>query len=348
MGFYTDRWMIIEKDESEILLFRKSENSIIMERIVGGVEDNIKENICHDILEEYDIGINASGQIYFLYQNQEMNLILKTINKVVLDEIKLTKEAIPEVYELKILVKDKDIHIIYCMMLKESENYIVYHHYYNGKAWETYMPEEIQAKNFLNPFILIDGNDCLELVYIEKNKNIMIKKFDLEELKWDDTIELIDTHGEKIFLDVIKLKNEYHFTYCEYVDENLVVKYEKFLYEDGSYRKKSEDIVSNEGASSYPILILYNERLWVIWVELNKLLSRYYDKESKSWSDIFLWEETKTTDFLRYRYLTQEDNPNIILNYAFGKVYPEVKFLGFGSTENTQTIPTGDYEINWF
>lgn len=348
MSFYTDNWTIVEKDQKNILLFRKSDDLVIMERIVGNIEENTKEDLCQDILEEYDICIKSSGHIYFLYQSQEMHLILKIINEEKIEEVKLTKEPIPEVYELNMLVEDKKIHIIYSAMLKESGKYIIYHHYYNGVIWDTFIPEEVEAKKFLNPMQIISVEGDILLTYTDKNKNIIIKKFNLEKLEWEDSIKLIDTDKEKIFLDVIKIENDYHFTYCEYINENLVVKYEKYLYIDGGFDKISEDVLSNEGATSYPTLIMYNDRLWVIWVELNKLMSRYYNNESKSWSDIYLWKESKNIDFLRYKYVTKEVNNKIILNYSFGKPYPEVKFLGFGSTENTEIIPMKEFKIKGF
>lgn len=348
MSFYTDKWMIVEKDEKNILLFRKSQNKVIIEKIVGNIEDNMKENLCEDILEEYDISIGPLGDIYFIYQNKEMNLILKIIKEDKIEEVKLTRQAIPEVYELNILVKDKKINIIYCMMSKESGKYIIYHHYYNGKVWDTFIPEEIEAKKILNPIRVISEKDHIILSYINMNKDIMIKKFNLKELKWGKSIKLIKTDREKLFLDVIKTIDNYYFTYCEYVNENLVVKYEKFLDTEGGLRKISEDTLSNEGTPAYPTIILYNNRLWIIWVELNRLFSRYYNNKDRIWSETYLWKETKNIDFLIYKYLSKKANNKVILNYSFGRVYPEVKFLGFGSIENTEVVSSKTFNIKGF
>src|SRR5699024_9830894 len=148
-------------------------------------------------------------------------------------------------------------------------------HYYNGKVWDTFIPEEIEAKKILNPIRVISEKGHIILSYINMNKDIIIKKFNLKELKWGKSIKLIETDREKLFLDVIKTIDNYYFTYCEYVNENLVVKHEKFLDTEGGLRKISEDSLSNEGTPAYPTIILYNNRLWIIWVELNRLFSRY-------------------------------------------------------------------------
>lgn len=348
MAFYTDKWIVLEKDEKNILLFRKSQSNVTMEKIVGNIEDNEKENLCEDVLEEYDINIESSGDIYFLYQNKEMHLILKIRKEDKTEEVRLTREPIPEVYELNILLKDKGIHIVYAMMLKEPGKYVIYHHYYNGKIWDSFILEDIEAKKILNPIKIIKDKDYITISYIDNNKNIMIKKFNSKKLEWEDSIKLIATDKEKVFLDMIKVNEDYHFAYCEYMNENLVVKHEKFSFSGNEFKKISEDTLSNEGAPSYPTLILYNNRLWVSWVELNKVISRYYNSENKNWEDIYMWKETINIDFLRYKYLSLEEKDNIILNYSFGKTYPEVRFLGFGVTENTEIVPIKTFKIKGF
>ncbi len=50
---------------------------------------------------------------------------------------------------------------------------------------------------------------------------------------------------------MLLINNRLHIVYCIY-DENLVVKYERFSYDDEINHDKGGEILSNEGNTMYP------------------------------------------------------------------------------------------------
>lgn len=340
MTFYTDKWTIAKINLENMILVRKSNDNILLERIVGDTSINSKELLAKDILEEYDLAIDPPNNIYLIYQNREMHLILNVIRDRKKEEIRLTSDPISEVFNLNIIVKGKDVHIIYLIKLEDERGkYRILHHYYDGNAWDTYIVEDITSNKVLNPIKLIEIEGNLLLSYYSNDTEIKLKEFNLDKLEWSNEIKLVATPSDKLFLDLLKIEDLIHLSYCEFIDGNLVIKYERLLYSDGNLIKYNEESISNEGTPSYPTIILFENKLWITWVELNKIMSRYSEDKGNSWGPIYMWNNSKNIDFVRYKYLSMVPEKNILLNNSFGKTYPEVVFMGFGPTDKAVEIP---------
>ena len=78
---------------------------------------------------------------------------------------------------------------------------------------------------------------------------------------------------------------------------------------------KEKDI-SNPGNCQFPTLIYHGKVLWICWVEYNYVASRYSEDNGNTWSDAYLWNESKTEDIVRHKYISNINNN--ILNYSFG------------------------------
>lgn len=341
MAFFNDKWTIVNIDLDNMLLFRKSTNDILLDKIAKSANVSSKESIIKNVLEEYDIAIGLKNELYIIYQSQEMHLILTILSDDKREDIRLTSEPIPEVIDLNIVVNDNRVHIIYIIKLQDEEGkYRIYHNYYDGKDWETYIVEDIIAKKVLNPMKLIQEENNIILAYYNHDKDIELKEFGLEMLKWSDTFKLADNPNEKLYIDMIKKDDIIHLGYCEFQNENLVIKYEKFRYSDKAYKRELEKVVSNEGSLSHPTIILYENNIWITWVELNKVMSRMSDDGGLNWSDsMYTWNSGTDIDFVRYKYLTVTLEKDRTLDYSFGSVYPEIKFMGFGMLDDATELP---------
>lgn len=339
MAFYTDKWIVLEKDEKDLMLFRKINKDITMEKIVGEVDKNDKECLCEDTFKEFDIEIDKKGNIYLLYQNDEMHLILKVFKEDKWETIKLTDKPIAEIIHLNIAIIDEKINILYAIATIEKNNYKIYHHYYYSNRWNTFMIEELNAEKILNPIKVLKTEKNLVVSYI-KGKDIFIKTFQFNNLKWSEKIKLTNTENEKIFLDIINVDDIYHTSYCEFIDDRLVVKYKKISLKDMSNMIIQENTLSKKGSPSYPTVISYKGQIWVVWLELNKVYSRMLNEGGDGFGPIYLWKESINKDIVRYRYKRKDKNNDVILDYSFGKVYPEVQFLGFGPTNKAKQIST--------
>ena len=340
MTFITDKWAIAKLDINNIILVRKSKSDILMESIVGDTNISSKEVLAKDILEEYDLAIDSPNNIYIIYQNKEMHLILITIKDRKIEEVKLTSYPISEVFDLNIMVRNKTIHILYQIEIQEKEkNYKIEHHYYDGNKWTTYMVEEIIAKRVLNPLKLILTENKILVSYYSSDNSIELKEFNLNKLEWSKPTKLVTTLNDKLYLDMIKIDETIHLTYCEFIDGNLMIKYERLSYNDGEIKKDNEDSISNEGSPHNPTLIFYEDKLWITWVELDKIMSRYSEDSGENWEYIYMWNNSKNIDFVRYKYLDILPEEGIILNHSFGRIYPEVAFMGFGPTDKAVEVP---------
>lgn len=340
MTFYNDKWIIADKDSNNILLFRKATNDILLDRINKDTNITNKESIVKDVLEEYDIAIGLENKIYMIYQNQAMHLILSIFDGNSREDIKLTAEQIPEVFDLNIMVYNNTIHIVYVIRLLEEGKYRIYHHYYDNEDWGTYRVEDIIARKLLNPIKLIQEENNIILTYYNNDKDIELKSFSSKDLAWSDASVLVNNPNEKLYLDMIKRGDTIHLSYSEFQNGNLVIKYEKFIYNNGIYKKEVEEIISNEGSFSYPTIIIYEDDIWITWVELDNIISRFSNDKGKTWSScMYMWNEGKSRNLVRYKYLTTAPENNKILDYSFGSVYPEVIFIGFGPTDDTIEIP---------
>lgn len=341
MVFFTDRWTIAEIDPKNIILVRKSKDNILLERVVGDTSINSREIIAKDVLEEYDLGIGPKNSVYILYQNKDGQLILKVLKGKKIEEIQLTQESISEVFELNIIVKDKMIHILYAIRVSNEEaKYRICHHYYNGSNWNDNIVEEINVNKVLNPIRIEQSGSSILLFYYDNDKSIELKEFNMDKLEWNEKVTLVHTENNKLFLDVLKVDDIIHLTYGEFVHGSLVIMYNKLYYDNGKYEKVEEYFISNEGSPSHPNIIFFENRLWITWVELNKIMSRCSIDDGQSWEDIiYMWNNSRDIDFVRYKYLNLEPKDNTLLRHSLGSVYPEVVFMGFGPLDNVVEVP---------
>lgn len=340
MGFYNDKWIIANISNEEIFLLRKADNDILLDRIIKDTNITSKEYVVKNVLEEYDAGIGSKNELFIIYQNKDMDLVMTLLDGDKKEDIKLTSQAIPEVIDLNIKVKDNHIHIVYIIKIDEENKYRIYHNYYDGEDWETYIVEEIIGKKVLNPIKLIEDEDRIILSYYSNDLEIELKEFNMDSLEWSDPFKLNSSPNEKLYIDMIKEKDNIHLVYCEYQEGNLVIKYEKFNYLHRVYEKDLEITLSNRGSLSHPTILLYEEDLWVSWIEVDKVMSRVSRDGGISWSDsIYSWDYSRNIDFIRYKYLDRKEESGNSLDYSFGSIYPEIEFIGFGPVERANEIP---------
>lgn len=335
MTLYNNRASIVHTEEDEIYIFRNIGNKIIMNYYTN--TETKEDIIVRDVLGEFDILVNKKGQILLIYQNREQYLKELIIDVEVLDNIDLTSNSIPKVFELNIKQNSDSISIIYAVLNSSVDRIFEIHHYLlKDGEWTNFIVEEIKVSKVLNPIkILKDGDDML-LFYYQENE-ISMKRFDFNNNKWEQSIKLTD-NNDKLYIDIIKEEDYFHLVYSKYQNENLIIKYVKCLHSKEDMIVEKEVDISNQGNPSNPTLIIEGERLWIVWNESNKLLSRYSDDKGLNWSSIYLWKESKFIDMIRYKYISNVEDGDIDLDYGFGTMYPDIKFLGFGPLVNVEEI----------
>ncbi len=341
MAYFNDKLILISDSLDNIDLFRLSKARIIRRHFNRWTKTSREFTIAKDVFLEYDISIDREDTIYTIYQNTSMDLVLTLLRGKRTENIKLTKEPIPEIYYLNMELDDNKPHIFYLILLSSVEKkYRIYHHYFDGNDWIINVVDEIKVRELLNPIKVFIEDKKLILAYYDnvEDEQIYIKAFNLNEGKWGEKIRLTEGKKYRLYIDLIIKDDKLHISYCKYEGGNLVVIYERFKYVEGSIEREVEMELSNPENPQYPTLIYYDNKLWVSWIEYDNVMSRYSTDEGNTWSPIYLWKESKKGDIVRYKYDRAMKGSNI-LNYSFGKIYPEISFIGFGPIHNTREIP---------
>lgn len=342
MTFYNDEFVIVIDSFNNIYMFQwKDEclNLFVFSYIMQKME---KRTIVKDSLGKYDVSIDDFDNLHIVYQDTDYNLILIILNNNELEKIKLTEKSIPLVYNLNVLNYNEDFHIIYCIGSSHDKNtYEIYHHLFNGVDWLTNKIDEIKTLKLLNPFQVAKKNDKIFVTYYdyEIEEEIYLNYFDCQENTWKEKTKLTNGGKFKLYLDLLIIEDRINLVYSEEVEGNFVVKYEKFSIEDGYISKEIEDTISNPENCSHPTIIYYDNKMWIVWLEYNNVLSRFSNDMGESWSSIYLWNESKNEDIIKYKYMNIKDKDNRILNNSFGKMYPDISFIGFGPLDNVSKVP---------
>ncbi len=177
------------------------------------------------------------------------------------------------------------------------------------------------------------------MFYHEKQEynTIYRRSFDLTNKKWEDRIKLTNNNHRILYMDTLLMGNNLHLVYCQY-DDNLTVKYERFNIDD-EIQKDMDMILSNDGNIMYPTIIYYDNKLWVIWLEYENIMSRYSEDDGITWSPIYLWGNFKQKEIVRYKYIDKFSDDRNNLDYSFGTIKPDIEFVGFGFIENAVKVP---------
>ncbi|MGN9165247.1 hypothetical protein ACTNDY_08255 [Tissierellaceae bacterium HCP3S3_D8] len=336
MTFYNNRAAIAHIDEEEVYLFRNIDSQIVMDHYTYNGEGT-QDIILEDAMGEFDIQFGRDDEIYLIYQNIERNLCILTIDKEIKDQTYLSEGGMSKVFELNVFRTAGNINIIYLTLQSERDGiFHIHHHMLKDNRWISYLVEEIRIDKVLNPIRILEDEENILLFYYYDNQ-ICLKKFDMENMKWKESIILGD-NKEKLYIDVIKDDIYIHIAYSEYNNENLRIKYMRYIYNDDFFIKEKEEILSNEGNPSNPTIIMEDSTIWVVWNESSNLFSSYSLDNGDSWSSIYLWNESKSNNMVRYKYITNIVDRHVKFDYTFGSIYPDVKFLGFGPLNNVEEI----------
>ncbi|OLS02943.1 hypothetical protein [Tissierella creatinophila] len=335
MSFYEDRVSIINMNEKEVYLFKNKKNEISMDYYnLNDGHNNI--SICEDAYGEFDI-VAVDEKINLIYQNTKNDLKLLVIDKLLIEEIDVETEKLPKTYEIKIVLNGGIKSIIYLTpKFSEKGVFEIYHQIFKDEEWIKFKVDETRISKFLNPIKILNDETTIYLFFYYGDQ-ICMKEFDVNLLEWKETIVLTDS-VEKLDIDVIKDGRYIHLVYCEYIDQNLNIKYKKYEYRGDSLYEIIDRTISNEGNNTHPTIILNEDKIWIVWKDTLGLNSSFSSDKGESFSTIYLWKKTKTYNYVRYNYKQKEDETKLKLNHSFGTIYPDIKFLGFGELKDVEEV----------
>lgn len=342
MTYYTDRMVLVRDSIENIDLFRLMGEKIRRYHFDKKNLSNTEIDITNEVYKEYDVYIDQDDTIYLIYQNKDLDLILLILKEGKVEKIKLTEESLPEVYYLNLIVEEGAPHVFYFILESEKErSYRIYHHYVEEDKWITNIVDHVRVREYLNPMSIYTGEREILLAYYDyvDEEHIFLKKFNLDNKSWNERKQLTESSFNKLYIDLLYHNYKLHLVYCQYEEGNLQVKYERYKYDRDYMEKECEEEISNLESPQDPTLIYFDDRLWIIWIERDSVLSRFSEDGGDTWSSIYLWRDSKRHNIVRYKYLSVHEDDKTILNYSFGKFSTNLSFIGFGPLKNTEIVP---------
>lgn len=346
MPFYNQRNILLYDRSENVYHFRWNEGKIQYTYFDQQLEKYNTSILVEDCALEFDAVIDEKDRIYFIYQRTDGNLLLMVYSGDNWNTSSLGEFQKGNIANINILEHQGKIHILYCVSNDENNgSYHVYHHFYDEISWKSNSLGEIRTKGILNPFQFIKHKEYLIFGFynlVNHEEQICIKWFNTTEEQWENTMRLTNNFNSKLYLDILVSKDEaFHLVYSEYVDGNLVIKYEKYEIKESKASRVSEHILSNPANASYPSFVAQTDKLWVVWTEYDQIMSCFTVDQGLTWSQPYLWKELKEYNFFRYKFHTNNERIKNYyqLSYAFGKDYPEFSFVGFGDIQNAVEVP---------
>ncbi len=341
MTFFKDEFIIFNDSSNNIYMFQWQDRCINTYFFDFLTKNMNKKIIVKNSLKEYDVSVDKDNIVYIVYQDINYNLILLILKNDEIKKIKLTEESIPLVNNLNIINYNKTLHIIYCTREIGKKNiYQIYHHFYDGVDWYIYKVKKIKVERLLNPFQIIRGDNRIFITYYDciEEEDIYLKSFDCNKKVWQKMHRLTKGGKFKLYLDTLIINNKINLVYSQEYEGNFIIKYERYILDNDILKKDKEEAISNSANCSHPIIIFYYGKIWIMWIEYDNVLSRFSEDFGDTWSSIYLWNESKKKNIIRYKYIKNNENNNRVLNNFFGTVYPKVFFIGFGPLNNVTKI----------
>ena len=293
------------------------------------------EIISRDVLE-YDVSINENDEIDVFCKRKDKSLSIYRLDKGEWIESKISKQLNLDICGLKIMTLADQTHIFYYMKSIDNEGRLnIYHHYIKDGKWNTNIVKEIYESEIIKPIEIIKNEEELIIGYYDlgdRSEDIFLKKFNMESNSWSSEVNISKDDKVKLYLDILQVDSNIHVTYSEYQDENLVIKHKIINSDLEEIDESHEHTLSSQTNCSYPTVVYEGDVLWNVWTEYESVVSVHSDDKGLTWSNPYVWSDSKKNDFTRYKFSTSSKNVtrNYLMNYSFGKVYPDLSFLGFG------------------
>lgn len=223
-------------------------------------------------------------------------------------------------------------HVFYYVFNNSSNNTCaLFHHYRHNNYW-------IENKiDFINHLVLdnftVLWNESVPTIFYLKLVNgceeVFASRFNLGTFCWSDPIQITNSSKNKIYLSVIRdSMNFYHLCFCEYVENGYAVKYINGYLNDNRFDVDASSYLSQPSTCMYPSLVKKDNKLFICWVDFNKLFTSYSENTGKTWSEPSIDEYSTGDDFVRSNfYSNYKDDLSYNISYVFSTLN-EVGILG--------------------
>lgn len=296
---------------------------------------NLTKNKLIDFTKAY-FTLDKYDNIYGVYNSNNSLIMVDILNNS--SEI-LEKEIIS--YNNKkfnisfpYIKKDHDsLHIIYYVYNNDSTNTsAIFHHYKHNGIWTE---NKIDFVNHIvmDNFIVIWSQQSPIIFYfnlVDGCEELFLSRFNCSTLSWSNPIQVTNSNKNKIYLSVLKDNmNFYHVSYCENIGNGYAVKYLNGYLNESNMNVNISTYITGPSTCMYPSLIKENTRLYLMWVNYNRLVTCSSDDLGKTWSDHETDDFSIEEDFVRARFFSNYKND---MPYNVSSIFTtsnDVGILGF-------------------
>ena len=338
MTFYNNRVVVIEDFKDSLYIVRKIKNELFMEYINKGTNIFQNEKLVSESIGEFDIDRYQIDDINILFINDNHDLILSKLIENTYDKKIILSGLKTRIFDLALINIGSSHNIFFMQETDEKHIYRIYHIHIEDGEQMISLVDEIETYQIINPLRIIKDDKNLVLAYYFKNQ-ICLKVYNTLTKIWSPSITLTNNQN-KLYLDILKVGGRIHLVYSDFNDDLFTIKYERFLIDNDYILKETELDLSTRGNNTDPILIYYDKKIWVIWKDTNQLLSIYSEDGGKVWSSVYQWKNSKKMDIVKYKYLTNILDNSIKIDYSYGSIKPDIKFVGFGNLKDAEALQT--------
>ena len=282
----------------------------------------------------YSFSLDTNDNVYCIYCDKSLQILeCKNNAKTFVQKESITYNfkkfglAFPHVKYI-----NDNTHILYYVFNNSSANTCaLFHHYKHNDYW---IENKIDFINYLvlNDFAVL-WNESVPIVFylnlVNGCEEVFASIFNLGTFCWSDPIQITNSGKNKIYLSVIRdSMNFYHLCFCEYIKNGYAVKYISGYLNNNKFHIDNSSYLSKPSTCMYPSLVKKDNKLFICWVDFNKLFTSYSEDTGKTWSGPSIDNYSTEDDFIRSTfYSNYKDDLSYNISYVFSTLN-EIGILG--------------------
>lgn len=320
-------------------IYLKDENLTYVS--ANSVTKNMESQIIEKNVKEFDAFINEDNVIKLICKTGNNQLVLHEIldrkdnRKVTGDRLK------PGLEDVHIFGKKEDIHVIYTLPdEKYRDSYYIMHSTYKQGEWENTEAGRYMSQGLLNNEIKVYEGEQIYIGFVEYREGksyFRVRKYNGD---WSKDIIRVEKNDEVYWYDFQKKGELFEFAFASKADDQFQIQYEAY---DSNNNIVYHHELSNPSSCMHPVFVSYRGEQYVVWVELDYVLSCRIDEDRKRFDGPYRWKDSKNSDFMMYKFCYNNEKIKSKLALNCSRVYgafPSYSLLGFGNMKNNvESVP---------
>ncbi|GAA0105254.1 hypothetical protein UT300013_18780 [Paraclostridium sordellii] len=290
MGFFNECSYVLRKHNKD-MIFINTKNNLYFNYMENSDRLLASKKITSTTdFSKYYFDIDALDTVYGIFIDKNINIVqfdkdlneFSTIHKINYD-YKNFNINFPYIKYI-----DNQIHILYYLSNNQHPTTILFHHYNNGEKWFENKIDFINLPLIDNYIISID-NLVPSVFYFKEDEDfpqVYTSTFNLSQLTWSKPVKITNSYSNKIYLSVLKDKlNFYHLSFCESFQNKYKINYINGYLNTNNFNTIINNSMTEPSLFLYPSLVKSDSKLYLSYVEQNRLYTKTSDDLGNTWSN---------------------------------------------------------------